>query len=93
MECTQCHKKNPDNRLYCAACGDVLGWKCECSFVNNIDDNFCGGCGAPASLAMQDKSPIPQLSMKQINDLLQARILFNLGEEDIINQDDIDKIF
>jgi len=96
MICNVCKIENDSNRSYCSKCGNPLGWKCNCTFLNASDALFCGGCGKginPENKDAQKRTTIPQLNMKQIKDLTSGKILFNLGEEDVINQDDIDKIF
>ncbi len=96
MICNVCKTENKPERNFCSKCGNSLGWVCDCLFSNASDALFCGGCGKandPQANKNQKKSSIPQMNMKQINDLTSGKILFNLGEEDVINQDDIDKIF
>ena len=95
MVCKHCGTENDENRNFCSQCGKELGWRCSCGYINKSSDHFCGGCGKEHQITniTYEDSPVPQLSATQISHLLEARILFNLGEEDIINQDDIDKIF
>jgi Double zinc ribbon len=98
MICNICKTENTKERNFCLQCGNPLSvkWICDCSFENEIEAKFCGGCGKANDShekKNQRKSTVPQLNMSQINDLASGKILFNLGEEDVINQDDIDKIF
>ncbi|MCD4818359.1 MAG: hypothetical protein K8S23_06685 [Candidatus Cloacimonetes bacterium] len=96
MICNVCKTENKQERNFCSKCGNSLCWVCDCLFNNASDALFCGGCGKEKdsqSRKEQQQSSVPQLNRKQINDLTSGKILFNLGEEDVINQDDIDKIF
>ncbi len=48
MLCPRCQVSNEAGRKYCSACGQRLTIGCsECGFVNNPNDQFCGGCGTP----------------------------------------------
>ena len=96
MICNVCKTENIEKRNFCSKCGNPLGWICDCLFNNASDVLFCGGCGKEKGSVKnikQQKSSVPQMNSKQIDDLTSGKILFNLGEEDVINQDDIDKIF
>ncbi len=92
MICKNCGTENDENRMYCKSCGYELGWKCICGFINEADANYCGGCGT-ARPKNKSKFYYNQLSIKQIEELLKEKIFVDIGDEEVINQDDIDKIF
>ena len=92
MKCENCGTENSDNRLFCKNCGFELGWKCVCGFLNEADALYCGGCGT-VKPKHKAKFFYKQLSIKQIEELQQEKIFVNIGDEEVINQDDIDKIF
>ncbi|MBV9290520.1 MAG: zinc-ribbon domain-containing protein, partial [Hyphomicrobiales bacterium] len=45
MRCSRCQTENRESRKFCASCGAALARACECGYVNDPTDRFCGGCG------------------------------------------------
>jgi class 3 adenylate cyclase len=45
MRCSRCQTENREGRKFCASCGGALASACECGYVNDATDRFCGGCG------------------------------------------------
>ncbi|RLD58278.1 MAG: hypothetical protein DRJ01_12765 [Bacteroidetes bacterium] len=102
MVCNNCGIENKDSRIYCLKCGEPLGWICDCSFINEPEALYCGGCGKKnvkdSSSLFFRKSIIGeliplQLSRKQIYALQEERILIHIEESEEISQSDIDKFF
>lgn len=92
MICKNCGTENKKERLFCKQCGSPLGWKCGCDFINEDDALFCGACNSPKP-SVDIKSNYKQFTTMEINELLKEKIFVNIGDEEVINQDDIDKIF
>src|SRR5581483_8126905 len=71
MSCTQCHTQNKTGRHYCASCGQRLPHACpHCTFLNDPDDRFCGGCGV--SLASLPQSDLGTKALPSLPDFLDA---------------------
>jgi len=92
MICKNCGTENREERLFCKQCGSPLGWKCGCGFVNEEDALFCGACDSPKPNE-NIKSNYKQFTIMEIDTLLKEKIFVNIGDEEVINQNDIDKIF
>ena len=45
MRCSRCHTENREGRRFCASCGVAFARACDCGYVNDAADRFCGGCG------------------------------------------------
>ncbi len=59
MHCTACKNDNPDDALFCNACGASLELRCSsCDKVNPPASRFCNGCGtalsAPTTIEQRD---------------------------------------
>lgn len=98
MTCKKCGKNNTDLASYCTQCGTPLGWICDCSFINQQENNFCGGCGTSLKDKKYNKknfagSFIQQYSRKQITDLLNESIYFKNRGDKKFDQSEIDHIF
>jgi hypothetical protein len=78
-----------------------LGLICDCSFVNQPDDLFCGGCGISLTepLATRKNSAqkrhylVKQLDKREVAELIKESIFFKTGEEKNLDQSEIDNIF
>ena len=100
MTCEKCGNKNVAWASYCTRCGVSLGWICKCSFINNKENIYCGGCGI--SLQNNDSSNdssdgvelyVNQYSKQQISDLIKESIYFKASNTEKLDQSDIDNIF
>lgn len=50
MKCPRCQADNKVGRKFCRTCRQGLPFPCpQCDFINDPDDQFCGGCGASLS--------------------------------------------
>jgi class 3 adenylate cyclase/tetratricopeptide (TPR) repeat protein len=47
MRCSRCQTENREGRKFCSSCGGALARACNCGYVNDPTDRFCGGCGRP----------------------------------------------
>lgn len=94
MKCENCQTENNENRKYCLECGHRMGWQCICTFLNEPEAKYCGNCGMQKQdTDSTNKSLFNQLTKSQIDKLINEKILVNIGEDEEITQDDIDKIF
>ena len=104
MICKECGTKNVDWASYCTHCGRPLGWICHCTFLNQPEDLYCGGCGRqlsesiPVSLSISKKlnnsTPVDQqLTEPEIKKLIKESILLKVEKDNDVNQEDIDTIF
>ncbi len=56
MQCLKCNTENHESRRFCSSCGTGLKAGCSsCGFVNEPDDDFCGGCGIRLTDAIAEK--------------------------------------
>ena len=101
MNCEKCTNKNVDWASYCTQCGESLGWICDCSFLNSQKNDFCGGCGRSLKekqsnknkVTTNDDSFVSQLTRKQLSNLIKESIYFKAGNQENLEQSDIDNIF
>ena len=57
--CPACRHENPDDALFCNACGSTLERACaSCDRSNPPEARFCNGCGAP--LDAEAAAPVPR---------------------------------
>ena len=101
MTCEHCGNKNAEWASYCTQCGAPLGWICNCSFLNNKENHFCGGCG----ISLKDNTSnrnnssqhvdsfVRQFSKKQISEIIKESIYFKASSTEKLDQSDIDNIF
>ena len=50
MQCQSCGNNYIDKCSFCTSCGHQLKAHCSCSFENEPEDHFCGGCGKSIKL-------------------------------------------
>lgn len=107
MKCPKCQAINGDHRSFCKRCGGrILAHCSQCAFSNEMDDAYCGGCGASLSGAPvppgESRIPAPQPHAPNLPSSLLAELL---KEETApaptnpkeakkgVNQEEIDQLF
>jgi class 3 adenylate cyclase/tetratricopeptide (TPR) repeat protein len=74
MRCPHCAADNREGRRYCSKCGAALPRACAaCGFVNEPDDQFCGGCGRAFA---DEPSPARSVDYAAAGERRQVTILF-----------------